>query len=61
MKYGPYKAMEKGDMFRTSDLGLTEVQKDIKTDGQIDGRTNRLITIGRQQSGALIIELVEKK
>lgn len=53
--------MEKGDMFRTSDLGLTEVQKDIKTDGQIDGRTNRLITIGRQQSGALIIELVEKK
>ena len=35
--------------------------RDIKTDGQIDGRTNRLITTGRQQSGALIIELVEKK
>lgn len=46
VKYEQNWAKGRYDMLRKRDLG--------PTDGRTDGRTNRLITLGRRQSGALI-------
>lgn len=46
VKYESYRAKGKEDMPRERDLG--------RTDGWKDGPTDKLTTIGRPQSGALI-------